>query len=369
MIFFLASTVGFFISFGIVWLLRPVVAMSWCWTTRGLMLHAATWLFLHSFLTLLLGRPWFAMAIVLALIMLIVQVSNAKSYSLREPFVFQDFEYFTDAIRHPRLYIPFLGWWKFVAIVLAVGAALLIGVGLEVADASARTLALWPLLLAVCLLFAFREGALPSFDPMADMARQGLLACLWDYGWAERLPLVTPNNSWREVALPADRSDLVVVQSESFFDARKLSPLVRRDVLAGFDRLRKEAMLAGELTVPAWGANTVRSEFAFLSGLNEEQLGVHRFNPYRQLLVSPIESLVSHLKAAGYRAICIHPYPASFYRRDRIYPHLGFDEFIDIRSFEGAERYGPYISDRAVAEKVAEVLATSAQPVFHDFPW
>ena len=63
-------------------------------------LRAGLWLFAHALLTLVL-------------------VNNAKFTALSESFVFQDYEYFTDAIRHPRLYIPFLGWWKFMAAAFA----------------------------------------------------------------------------------------------------------------------------------------------------------------------------------------------------------------------------------------------------------
>lgn len=75
-------------------------------------------------------------------------------------------------------------------------------------------------------------------------------------------------------------------------------------------------------------------------------------------------SLASYLKRLGYRTVCIHPYPASFYRRDRVYPRLGFDEFMDIRSFGDAMRFGPYIGDAAVADKVAAILREATSPVF-----
>ncbi len=66
-------------------------------------------LVLLSCLLLVLQRPNFAAAALLAGLLFVVLVSNAKSHTLREPFIFQDFEYFRDALRHPRLYMPFLG--------------------------------------------------------------------------------------------------------------------------------------------------------------------------------------------------------------------------------------------------------------------
>jgi phosphoglycerol transferase MdoB-like AlkP superfamily enzyme len=158
---------------------------------------------------------------------------------------------------------------------------------------------------------------------------------------------------------------LVAVQSESFFDPRSLYPGIRPDVLAEFDRLKVDAVAHGKLSVPAWGANTVRTEFAFLSGIGDDRLGVHRFNPYRPIAAGwDVSTLACYLKRLGYRTVCIHPYPASFYRRDRVYPRLGFDEFLDIRAFEGAKRFGPYIGDAAVADKIASIVNGASGPVF-----
>lgn len=363
--------VGLALSFAVVALLRPALPAPWRWAWQGVTLHAGLWLIMHALLVLVLGRPWFAMAIGLAFLMLLVQVSNAKFHSLREAFVFQDFEYFTDAIRHPRLYIPFLGWWKFALIAVVVVGALGIGLWLEAAPTGRFSLygqlgEVAVLLIAGGgLLFVSQGGPSPVFMPDEDMRRLGYLASLWRYGWAERSPMILPNQLPEAASLSPECPDLVVVQSESFFDARRLFPGILPEVLAEFDRLKAEALCQGRLAVPAWGANTVRSEFAFMSGVEAALLGVHRFNPYRRILSGRVFTLVSVLKAAGYRTVCIHPYPASFYGRDVVYSHLGFDEFVDIRSFEGAERFGPYVSDAAVAAKVGAIMAQqSSQPVF-----
>lgn len=92
---------------------------------------------------------------------------------------------------------------------------------------------------------------------------------------------------------------------------------------------------------------------------------MHRFNPYRAIAAGgDVPSLASYLKRLGYRTVCIHPYPASFYQRDRVYPHLGFDEFLDVCAFDDTMRFGPYIGDAAVADKVAALLRETTGPVF-----
>lgn len=367
-----AALVGLTLSVTIERLMRPCPPLARPWAAWAL--HGGVWLSAHAVLTLVLGRPWFATATVSAFLLMLVLVNNAKFKALREPFVFQDDAYFTDAIRHPRLYIPFLGWGKFLT--AAAGFVLAVAVGLWIEEAPLLRL-VWSGQLGgiavvfaggLLLLLAGRWRALAvSFEPVRDVRALGLLASLWRYAQEEATPLAV--DSPFEFLPPerpgGDLPHLVAVQSESFFDPRSLCPGIRPEVLAEFDRLRADAVAVGKLKVPAWGANTVRTEFAFLTGVGEDKLGVHRFNPYRAIAAgSDVLSLASYLKRQGYRTVCIHPYPASFYQRDRVLPRLGFDEFLDVRAFDDTMRLGPYIGDAAVADKVAAIVREATGPVF-----
>lgn len=367
-----ASLIGLVLSVAIERLLKPCPPLRRPWTAWGL--HVGVWLTSHALLTLLLGRPWFACAVVLAFLLTLVLVNNAKVAALREPFVFQDYEYFTDAIRHPRLYIPFLGWWKFLGAAAGFIGAVIVGFWGEAAPEHRFA---WQGQLAAILIvagggvtlmvLASRKSLPVSFQPDLDILNLGFLACLWRYGEEECRPLVVASPF--DFLVPRDGNDklphLIAVQSESFFDARALCSGIRPDVLEQFDRLKAEAVCHGRLKVPAWGANTVRSEFAFLAGISDDKLGVHRFNPYRAIAAGlDFPSLASFLKGLGYRTVCIHPYPASFYRRDRVSPRLGFSEFLDIREFDRSLCFGPYISDASVADKIAEIVREASVPLF-----
>ncbi len=337
-------------------------------------LHVGLWGLAYGLMVLLLGRPWFAACAVSAFLLMLVLVNNAKFASLREAFVFQDYEYFTDAIRHPRLYIPFLGWGKFLGAAAGFVIAIAVGFWGEAVPAQRFSLSgqLGGLLLVagagfLLVVLSARQVLPVTFEPNQDIRRLGLLASLWRYAEEEfsAIGAVSPFTAIEMETSAKDLPHLVAVQSESFFDPRTLFSGVRADVLAEFDRLKADSSACGRLKVPAWGANTVRTEFAFLSGVDERALGVNRFNPYRAVARGhEWPTLATFLKRLGYRTICIHPYPASFYRRDKALPRMGFDEFLDIQSFEGATRSGPYISDHAVAEKIASILAEAKQPVF-----
>lgn len=333
--------------------------------------HVGSWLILFALELALFARPWNAAANVLALELFVVLVSNAKFHSLREPFIYQDFEYFIDALRHPRLYLPFLGLGRAIGAAVAITGGVYGGLLLEAPVLAPAFSVQWTAaiggLLALGGLFVFvgnRYAPRITLEPVDDLQRLGLFSSVWCYGCEEGRqldPLASPLNL---ADAPTFRPNILAIQSESFFDARRLMPNIRRDVLTEFDRISQRAVLAGRLRVPAWGANTVRTEFEFLSGLDQEALGIHRFNPYRKLAPAGIETLASTLKRQGYRTICVHPYPASFYRRATVFPILGFDEFIDIGGFRDAARDGPYVSDQSVAEKVMGLLKAPEQPLF-----
>lgn len=365
---------GAALSFAVERVLRPtpaLIARPW----RAVAAHLGLWTLAFGSVLLVVQRPVFAALLVLAELLFFAIVNNAKVQALREPFVFQDFEYFTDVLKHPRLILPYLGIGRALVVCAAFGVAIYLGIALE-PGLPARTG--WPAFLAGLGLLAAAGAALlwlgtprplpVLFDPVEDLRRFGQLASLWYYGLAERARPAHPQASRFAVSgtgpAARDLPNIVVVQSESFFDARRLHSGVRPGLLRQFDAIRTASVQHGLLHVPAWGGNTARSEFSFLTGFGTDELGVNRFNPYRKLAQQKVPNLARFLKQAGYRTVCVHPYPVSFYSRDTAYPALGFDEFLDLEQFRDAERYGPYVSDKAVADKVGALLEISGQPVF-----
>lgn len=381
--------IGLALSWAIEAMLTPRPVAPWRRPAAANGVHVGVWTLAFALELALFRRPYFGVANVLAIQLLLVLVSNAKYRALREPFVYPDFEYFTDAIKHPRLYLPFFGVARALAAGGGYGAALWAGLALE--DSVTAGAGIWLVSFAelpqehmfdatapVVPFFMHAFGmasaglALASLAgrciPVAfyagqDLRHLGLVGVLWAYGRSER----QSTDALRSQApfglakapdvLPDPLPDLVVIQSESFFDARRAYPqLLRQDVLANFDLLKSEASMHGQLKVAAWGANTVRTEFAFLAGIGADALGIHQYNPYRKLAAQNFPTLASYLKSLGYRTVCVHPYHRSFYRRDKVLPLLGFDEFIGIEAFQKAKRDGPYVGDQALGRHVAQIL-------------
>ncbi|MGJ8514038.1 LTA synthase family protein [Carnimonas bestiolae] len=338
-----------------------------------------SWALLYGGFVLLLQRPWFAMVVVGALHMVIIQVSNTKARTLREPFLCQDFEYFVDMVKHPRLYLPFFGIGLAIASTLAGIAAIVAGFWLEPSILLARGWqALTPVLATLIAgSVALRWGLSksrptaypdqPPLDPNDELVHFGFTTLLWRQGRELVKPLAaaTGREEFRQPMpqVPAQAlPNVVIVQSESFFDPRRWSDAVREQVLAPWDKVATQSLVRGPLDVPAWGANTVRSECAFLTGLRDGALAGHRFNPYHSLSHQQVPSLIQRFKALGYRTLCIHPYPKSFYFRDKVFPLLGFDEFIDGEAFDEQQKDGQYIADAALADKVQQILTADDQP-------
>lgn len=343
---------------------RPIGA--WC-------IHAALWCAVYAILVLLLGRVWCAMAAASAILLTLVLVSNAKIRSLREPFLFQDYDYFLDALRFPRLFLPFLGVKNFCLAAVCFVAAIFCLLA-EIPPTSRFFLngqlggALGILLAALALVWVqSRTQSLPlRFVPEEDMRLLGLTAFLWAYATTARTAptAVSPFRLLRGNTT-ASKPHLIAVQSESFFDARSLFHGIRPEVLNCFDAMCTEAALHGPLQVPAWGANTVRTEFSFLTGIAARDMGVHQFNPYQTIAGGwMVDALPQMLKRLGYRTVCIHPYWASFYSRDRVLRQLGFEEFLDISAFSNAERAGAYVSDKEVGRRILELLHETDVPTF-----
>ena len=316
------------------------------------------------------ARPFFSIGVAVVLIAFLAVISNAKFESLREPFVFTDLSLFSQVFSHPRLYLPFLSIGKVLAIVAGVVTAVTGFFFENPIDMHARGEA--ALAAAGCLAIGIAlSSRMPlTLEPIEDQRRYGFFAVFAAYlinGFrrAERRAFGRavaqgPFASGQPVARP----DVIVVQSESYFDARRLGDFVLPGPYVNLDKARLEAFEYGSLRVPAWGANTMRSEFAMLTGLPSAALGYARFYPY-MFVRSTCASIAGWFKRGGYRTLAIHPYYASFFGRSRAYRLMRFDRFLDIRDFGEATRVGPYVGDAAVADAIIAVLQKSDdRPVF-----
>ena len=327
------------------------------------------------------GRPLFAGLVVLALGGGFALTDYTMRQVLREPVVFSAAAEFPQVFTHPQLYLPFAG----PGLVLG-GAATAVagGLALLVIEPPLWTPRPFAALLALALValggwLVGREPLLgaaaralrrlaPSGEPFEDTAALGPFAMLLVHTVIARAERGARQRALAAPAVVSERAGasggpIVIVQCESFFDARRLSPRIPREFLAGFDACCASAALFGRFAVPAWGAYTMRAEFAVLSGAPESMLGYDRFNPYYALARVPLESQVWRLRRAGYRTICLHPFDRRFFRRDLALPALGFERFLG-RETLGGSRVPPYCADPDLAADILRVLEAEGPRTF-----
>ncbi|TCF97044.1 capsular biosynthesis protein [Paraburkholderia strydomiana] len=334
--------------------------------SAALTLHLATLAVMTAVGLALTGRPLFSAGATLTLIVLLAVVGNAKYASLREPLVFSDLSLFSQAFSHPRLYLPFLGFGKLGAVLAGIVAVVAAFVVERPVPLGPRCVAAAVGTIGSLVCFALARRLPLTLHPFWDQHRFGFFAGFVAYlinGLSSeqrrafaRVVRAGPFSAGRPDASP----DVIVIQSESYFDARRLGKCVSCAPYAHFERAKQESFEQGKLTVPAWGANTMRSEFAMLTGLASSQLGYARFYPY-MFVRRACASLAGYFSRGGYHTVAVHPYHADFFGRRRAFQHMQFERFLDIQHFADASRVGPYVGDLAVSDKIIALLEESDQ--------
>ncbi len=131
--------------------------------------------------------------------------------------------------------------------------------------------------------------------------------------------------------------NVIFVQLESFFDVNTLAGVTYSE--EPLPNLRRLAAMypSGQLEVPVIGAGTVNSEFEVLTGMRVKDFGAAEY-PYKSILSDKTcETIAYDLLASGYRTHAIHNHQGSFYARNEVYTHLGFQDFTSIEYFRNPE--------------------------------
>jgi phosphoglycerol transferase MdoB-like AlkP superfamily enzyme len=165
------------------------------------------------------------------------------------------------------------------------------------------------------------------------------------------------------------RPNIIVIMDEAFSDpnilltgltesrGKELTMEVNRDYMPFVHSLQsenKEDTITGYVNVSVLGGNTANSEFEFLTGNNMAFLPAGSV-PYQQYVKHEMPSLPAYLNTLGYTSIAMHPYNRDGWERDRVYPILGFEEFLSLRDFAGADKLRNYVSDEADFAKIREI--------------
>ena len=153
-----------------------------------------------------------------------------------------------------------------------------------------------------------------------------------------------------------NRPTIIAIMDESFCDmtswVEEGTMEVNKEPIP-FTTSWKKNVIRGDMLVPVFGAGTATTEFEFLTGQSQA------FYPsgsvaYQQFIHDETQSLASILKSYGYKTLAMHPYYGNGWSREKVYPLLGFDDFLSIEDLKHQEMIRYYCSDASNYENIIE---------------
>ena len=167
--------------------------------------------------------------------------------------------------------------------------------------------------------------------------------------------------------------NIIAIMNETFSDLSVLGDIGLsnvNDVMPFVHSLKNnDNAITGQLVVPAFGGGTCNSEYEFLTS-NTYAFFKPGSYPMLQYIHDETDSMGSILSEQGYHTVAMHPYYGSGWGRNRAYPLMGFDEFLDIESFneETTQILRRYVSDNSSYDKIIETYeknnAAGDDPLF-----
>ena len=161
--------------------------------------------------------------------------------------------------------------------------------------------------------------------------------------------------------------NIIVIMDEAFSDPAILGDFtVNQDYMPFVHSLLDgaENTVSGWLNVSVLGGNTANTEFEYLTG-NTMAFLPQGSIPYQQYIKGETPSLASHLAGLGYQTVAMHPYNASGWDRDTVYPTMGFSEMYFLPDFDNAAKVRNYVSDQSDFEKIVEIYENKGDnPLF-----
>ncbi len=128
------------------------------------------------------------------------------------------------------------------------------------------------------------------------------------------------------------RPNIIVVMNESFTDIDYLEVVETSEETIPFYKNLRENSLYGTLISSILGGNTPNSEFEFLTGCTMAFLPTGMV-AYQQLISDELPTVASNLREEEYDTTAIHLYNPTYFDRQRIYPLLGFNKFVNEENY------------------------------------
>ncbi len=147
--------------------------------------------------------------------------------------------------------------------------------------------------------------------------------------------------------------NIIMIMNEAFTDFDSFSDLnISEDCMPYFHSL-KENTMKGQMFVSIFGGGTAATEFEALTS-NSMGFIPNGITAYSTYINKPMPSLATTLRAQNYGGmLAMHPFKGNGYKRNKVYPLLGFERFITQDDFAAdTERVGRFISDNADIDRI-----------------
>ncbi|MGN0194735.1 MAG: sulfatase-like hydrolase/transferase [Pseudoramibacter sp.] len=169
-----------------------------------------------------------------------------------------------------------------------------------------------------------------------------------------------------EAVASGKKPTIIAVMNESFSDLSVLGNFQTNEDYMPFFRSLSKNTVRGNLYVDVYGAGTCNTEYSFLTG-NSTAFLPENTRPYQMYVNYKTPSLAKNLKAQGYETYAMHPGKSSAWKRNKVYPYLGFDHtyFYEDSFTNAALTRNSYVSDRATYQKIIDLYKNrGSQPQF-----
>lgn len=159
----------------------------------------------------------------------------------------------------------------------------------------------------------------------------------------------------KQGSVPDQKPNIIVVMDEAFSDLSVLGDFTAsEDCMPYFHSLAgSRNTVTGNLSVSVCGGNTANTEFEFLTG-NTMAFLPQGSIPYQQYIKSQIPALPAYLNTLGYETHAQHPYYASGWDRETVYPLLGFSHLAFLSDYREREYVRQYVSDKSCMDKIIQ---------------
>lgn len=153
-----------------------------------------------------------------------------------------------------------------------------------------------------------------------------------------------------------DLPNIIVIMDEAFSDLSVVGDLeTDEDYMPFMHKMQQGAdnTITGYAQVSVCGGNTANSEFEFLTGNTMSFLPSGSI-PYQQYITKDTPSLASYLASLGYETYAQHPYYASGWNREKVYPLIGFEHLNFIDDYANKTYVRKYVSDDADMQHIID---------------